>query len=298
MPGRSYVGSNGYRYGFNGKENDNEVKGQGKQLDFGARMYDPRIGRWLSLDPLQAKYPDLSPYNFVDNSPLMFIDPDGKRIDRANSEGLREFRHNLRQTPTGRDVWREMKRSKTLITIIVKEELLAVRQGPNNYNLVEGVTVNFDLVAKGADSYYKSSTIYVSKSAYFLGQKLDEAKSEGERNAIVQSELHTGDYKVYGVSAGPAGGAPPNGILATPVLTSVSVTNNPFNGQVKVSEPNPYESEGNYMNRVATHEGNHAVWDAKIEATTLAPLEKENLKENKSYKREQNSIDQQPHPKK
>jgi RHS repeat-associated protein len=69
-----------YRYGFNGKEKDNEVKGTGNSLDFGARIYDSRLGRWLSLDPLQAKYPDLSPYNFCANNPTLFVDPDGKRI--------------------------------------------------------------------------------------------------------------------------------------------------------------------------------------------------------------------------
>ncbi len=82
MIGRNY--NNGtavdYRFGFNGKENDNEVKGEGNQIDFGARAYDPRIGRWLSLDPLQAKYPSLSPYNFTANSPIRFVDPDGKVI--------------------------------------------------------------------------------------------------------------------------------------------------------------------------------------------------------------------------
>ncbi len=80
MPGRVLVGATGYRYGFNGKENDNEVKGSGNSYDFGARIYDPRIGRWLSLDPLQAKYPELSPYNFVANNPILFIDADGREI--------------------------------------------------------------------------------------------------------------------------------------------------------------------------------------------------------------------------
>lgn len=69
-----------YRFGFNGKENDNEVKGTGNSLDFGARIYDPRIGRWLSVDPLSGKYPSLSPYAFVANNPIIYIDPDGKRI--------------------------------------------------------------------------------------------------------------------------------------------------------------------------------------------------------------------------
>lgn len=59
-------------------EKDNEMKGIGNSLDFGARMYDSRLGRWLSLDPLQAKYPNLSPYNGFENNPIYFADPDGK----------------------------------------------------------------------------------------------------------------------------------------------------------------------------------------------------------------------------
>lgn len=80
MPGRSFQGSDGYRYGFNGMEKDDEVKGAANSLDFGARIYDSRIGRWASTDPLQALYSDLSPYNFVGNTPILFIDPDGKKF--------------------------------------------------------------------------------------------------------------------------------------------------------------------------------------------------------------------------
>ncbi len=68
----------GYRFGFNGKENDNEVKGIGNSIDFGDRIYDPRLGRWLSIDPLQKKYPYLSPYIFAGNNPIKFVDYDGK----------------------------------------------------------------------------------------------------------------------------------------------------------------------------------------------------------------------------
>jgi len=46
--------------------------------DFGARMYDARLGRWLSLDPLQAKYPQLSPYSFCNNNPVIYKDFDGR----------------------------------------------------------------------------------------------------------------------------------------------------------------------------------------------------------------------------
>jgi len=62
---------------FNGKENDNEVKGIGNQQDYGIRIYDPRIGRFLSVDPLIEKYPELTPFQFASNTPIQAIDLDG-----------------------------------------------------------------------------------------------------------------------------------------------------------------------------------------------------------------------------
>lgn len=78
MPGRTYTVANGYRYGVNGKEKDDEVKGNGNSLDFGARIHDPRLGRWLSGDPAQQKYPSISTYDFATNSPIYFVDQNGK----------------------------------------------------------------------------------------------------------------------------------------------------------------------------------------------------------------------------
>ena len=76
LVGRKWNGDN-YRYGFNGKEKDNEVKGQGNSIDFGDRMYDSRLGRWLSLDPYAGSYSDMSPYSAMGNNPMFFIDPTG-----------------------------------------------------------------------------------------------------------------------------------------------------------------------------------------------------------------------------
>jgi len=73
MPGREFNGG-GYRYGFNGKENDNEVKGEGNQIAFEARIYDPRLGCLLSCDPLEDKYPYQSTYVFAHNNPVALID--------------------------------------------------------------------------------------------------------------------------------------------------------------------------------------------------------------------------------
>lgn len=77
MPGRKFAANGLYRYGFNGKENDNEVKGEGNQQDYGMRIYDPRLGRFLSVDPIARDYPWYTPYQFAGNMPIKFIDLDG-----------------------------------------------------------------------------------------------------------------------------------------------------------------------------------------------------------------------------
>ena len=76
MPGRKFVAAgSGYRYGFNGKENDRDA-GEGIQ-DYGMRIYSERLGRFLSADPIAKSYPELSAYQFGSNSPIGMVDIDG-----------------------------------------------------------------------------------------------------------------------------------------------------------------------------------------------------------------------------
>ena len=77
MVGRKFISGSSYRYGFNGKENDNEAKGEGNQQDYGMRIYDPRLGRFLSVDPLTKEYPWNSTYAFAENDVIRCIDLDG-----------------------------------------------------------------------------------------------------------------------------------------------------------------------------------------------------------------------------
>jgi RHS repeat-associated protein len=75
MPNRQYsLSSSKYRFGFNGKENDPEAEGQ---QDYGMRIYDSRLGRFKSTDPLTKSYPMLTPYQFASNTPIQAIDLDG-----------------------------------------------------------------------------------------------------------------------------------------------------------------------------------------------------------------------------
>ncbi|WP_439484055.1 RHS repeat-associated core domain-containing protein [Cyclobacterium plantarum] len=67
-----------YRYGFQGQERDDEIKGEGRSINFKYRMHDPRLGRFFSVDPLDSEYPWNSPYAFSEN----------KLIDHKELEGL------------------------------------------------------------------------------------------------------------------------------------------------------------------------------------------------------------------
>jgi RHS repeat-associated protein len=72
-------GVDDYRYGFQGQEKDDEIKGgKGNSLNYTFRMHDPRVGRFFAIDPLAAKYPFYSPYAFSGN----------RVIDAGELEGL------------------------------------------------------------------------------------------------------------------------------------------------------------------------------------------------------------------
>jgi RHS repeat-associated protein len=88
LPGRQFNATD-YRYGFNGKENDRETiaTGEGTQ-DYGMRIYNPSLGKYLSLDPLSANYPELTPYQFASNRPIQGIDKDGEEFQNMASQWM------------------------------------------------------------------------------------------------------------------------------------------------------------------------------------------------------------------
>ncbi len=74
---KSVSGIREARHGFQGQEEDDEIKGEGNSLNFEYRMHDPRLGRFFAIDPLAGEYPHNSPYAFSENRVIDAVELEG-----------------------------------------------------------------------------------------------------------------------------------------------------------------------------------------------------------------------------
>ena len=179
LPNR-HESTNEYRYGFNGMEKDDEVSGEGNSYDFGARLYNPRVGRWMSTDAFESKFPSWSPYVFAFNNPLCFVDLDGNE-----------------PIPLSK-LWAEAQKSETLIKLFTDLKI-----DKNNYSDYISIgpadggtytTREGQIVIAGTENLRNGmqglmhEVSNLSKLANF--DKLMDAVKNGEYN---------GDYESYGM---------------------------------------------------------------------------------------------------
>ena len=93
---RGFSFSGGYKYGYQGSEKDNEIKGNGNSYTTEFRGLDVRLGRWLSIDPMNSSNPWTSPYISMDNKPIVLTDIFGNTVDVSsvsdpkNKQNLKE----------------------------------------------------------------------------------------------------------------------------------------------------------------------------------------------------------------
>jgi RHS repeat-associated protein len=100
MPGRTF-GNDEYRYGFQGMESEDNLRGENNSYTTEFRQYDPRVGRWMSVDPKADKYANLSPYNALFNNPISITDPLGN--DPPVKKTFEQSMNELPTTGTGPD---------------------------------------------------------------------------------------------------------------------------------------------------------------------------------------------------
>ena len=146
----------GYRYGFNGMEKDDEIKG-GNSYDFGARIYDSRVGRWLALDPLAHIQPFISSYCAFNDNPVYYIDPDGKKVKPGNLEALQVIKNTLPEDAReylvldsdgyiDKAILKRYANSggsenfKTLVNLVDHSEVIEVHLVTGDYHMKNGVT--------------------------------------------------------------------------------------------------------------------------------------------------------------
>jgi RHS repeat-associated protein len=99
---------NGYRYGFQGQEMDDEIKGEGNSVNYKYRMHDPRIGRFFAVDPLAPKYPHNSPYAFSENKVIHMVELEGL-------EAVGYDYYNQQIDKYGVDFWAKPRKPKLLV---------------------------------------------------------------------------------------------------------------------------------------------------------------------------------------
>lgn len=152
----------GYLYGFNGQEKDDEVYGEGNAYDFGARIYDPRIGRWLARDPQYSKYPYLGPYVAFGNNPMYFIDPGGETLHVAGNVAQAEV-DMKDMVPT---------EYQSMVSIVDNKVVFNITYDQVNKANDPGITAMYEMVNSDKNMLWNVTNTVVEKE--IVNSKVDE----------------------------------------------------------------------------------------------------------------------------
>src|SRR5574344_1770099 len=147
------------RYLYNGKEIENNTIGgtQLATLDYGARHYDPIIARWFTTDPMAEKRYNMSPYVYVQNNPIRYIDPDG-----------RETRVAMNDDGTYRVIGGELNKDRNLYVYT---------QDKNGNYTVRGNSIG---ISSSTTSFYNSDA-NGGKGAWAVGSIINPNDQSGEK---------------------------------------------------------------------------------------------------------------------
>jgi RHS repeat-associated protein len=194
------------RYFFQGQEMDDEVKGEGNSYDFGARMLDPRLGRWLSIDPKAAKFVSESPYIFVGNNPIIFIDPSGEEKIIVIGGGDKEGKDLMKFINSGLLKLSSLikKDSKETITLIITDIYLqkahkeSIQKTVNNLSSKYKGNINIIYINNGDEltNYLNSKS---TKS-----EKIEKARKD---DLITEVDFYGHGYRPDFSSQGPNQGS-------------------------------------------------------------------------------------------
>jgi RHS repeat-associated protein len=149
--------SDNYRYGFQGQEMDDEIKGEGNSLNYTFRMHDPRVGRFFAVDPLAKQYPFYSPYAFSGNRVIDMVELEG--LEPAGADMLWKFGFwlGLEVSDTKDKLLSPISRNKEYIN---NSQILTEKQ-KNHYYQAENAIATVKIVSAVVTTSIVGSTVAV-----------------------------------------------------------------------------------------------------------------------------------------
>jgi len=230
-----------YKKQYNGKEWDDDL---GINLnDYGARWYDPAIGRWGSIDPLSEKYSRHSPYNYVMNNPMNNIDPNGKNTVFVNAG-------------TGEQIGETVDNLEDAIVIVsgnkaddFKKEFNGTKK--KNDNDVKNLRKKYGIITYilgGLKKMFKQSMSTILTNPYVLDRSLNPMGFHPEFGgmATISQDPETGNYIISfdeSYKGDDGNGGDPTSVVLDPLRNSVSGHVHPeqdYDEWYYISDPTSY----------------------------------------------------------
>ena len=169
--------SDGYRFGFQNQEKDDEVKGEGNSINYTFRMHDPRLGRFFAVDPLSPKYPYNSTYAFSEN----------RLIDGIELEGL-EFSKRMK--------WKKVVQS----LFSLKNNEAAINQGGAGTCTAAAITYiwlrrDFEGVVQATKQLYFTGETQVNNFHIAPNENIFYVHPENSRNSMNSDNRGPRDFE-------------------------------------------------------------------------------------------------------
>lgn len=232
VPNR-YASSSAYRYGFQGQEKDDEIKGEGNSLNYKYRMHDPRVGRFFAVDPLTKSYPHYTPYSFSGNKVIHAVELEGLEEKIVHTQYLGNYRYTtvLKRSQFQYKEWSNMKKTWWKTIFMGEGARNESNFGGLGYKDYYHALYDYNKPAYDAEKNVwngqNNGTLFITDyhgTSYF-GYNKTPLKSEGTKNSVgtLDTILDLAGYVEMGASGSVVVSGGTSSVVAIPILKVAEV---------------------------------------------------------------------------